>query len=294
MTLAAIAAGSRPAVPRQALSSDRALATEVQAALGRLGLLDGTPDGRFGQVSNWALDAFLAARLSGGEGLDAAVATALRDGAPWPLAPGADLAGRVMRAMLAKGYEIARHPDCVNIVYVEGLNPDGTANGNLPNRFNDLRMVIQCDAQGVPRAEAWDGTTEPGKVFTNKPLDAKGAARIAFGQYKSWGVGMHPSSGDQQHEALVQVDEITVHRDLNQDFKRDGDKTFTGMFGVNQHWGFDLPPDDVRNASAGCLVGRTKNGHRAFMKRVKSDARFAVSSGYRFQTAVLAAADLPA
>jgi hypothetical protein len=64
------------------------------------------------------------------------------------------------------------------------------------------------------------------------------------------------------------------------------------MFGINQHWGYDLPPDNVSNASAGCLVGRTKTGHRAYMQRVKSDARFAVSHSYRFQTTILAAADV--
>ena len=59
------------------------------------------------------------------------------------------------------------------------------------------------------------------------------------------------------------------------------------MFGINQHWGYDLPATDIRNASAGCLVGRLTNGHKAFMKLVKTDARYAQSHAYRFMTTVL-------
>lgn len=61
------------------------------------------------------------------------------------------------------------------------------------------------------------------------------------------------------------------------------------MFGVNQHWGFDLPKGDIGNASAGCLVGRTKSGHKEFMAIVKRDPRFEASRGYCFMTSVLPA-----
>lgn len=287
MTLAAILAGTRPAVGRQSLGADRALAAEVQVALRRVGLLDGAPDGRFGPVSNWALDAFLSRLGLAEKGITATVAHALATSEPWPLRPGKDLAGRVVRAMLARGHEFCRHPGCVNIAYVEGMDPDGRLNGNPPDRFNDLRMAITCDADGVPRATAWDGTTEPGRYYVENPMVPEGAARIAFGQYKSWGVGTHPDGKGGGHEALVQVDAITVFRDLDRDFRRAGDKAFTGLFGVNQHWGYDLPPGEVRNASAGCLVGRTRKGHMQFMAMVKADARFLASRSYRFQTAVL-------
>jgi hypothetical protein len=183
----------------------------------------------------------------------------------------------------------------VNIVYVEGMNPDGSANDDQPNVFNDLRTVLQVDAAGVVQLlGSWQATTEPGTHYTKiKVLDANGAARIAFGQYKAWEVGMHPRNATNQHEALVQVASITVHRDLNQDFERTGDKTFTGLFGINQHWGFDLPEDNVYNASAGCLVGRTKVGHREFMKLVKQDVRYIARPGFRFTAAVLPVADVP-
>jgi hypothetical protein len=96
------------------------------------------------------------------------------------------------------------------------------------------------------------------------------------------------------HEALVQTLPIKVHRDLGEDFERTGDATFVGLFGINQHWGFDLPKTDIRSASAGCLVGRTKKDHRDFMALLKADPRYEASRGYRFMAAVIPAAALAA
>ena len=88
------------------------------------------------------------------------------------------------------------------------------------------------------------------------------------------------------HEALVQTGgEVTVCRDLNKDGQRTGDKRQTGEFGINQHWGYDLP--EVEKASAGCLVGQSKDGHRQFMALVKSDPRYQANRKYVFATAVL-------
>jgi hypothetical protein len=78
-----------------------------------------------------------------------------------------------------------------------------------------------------------------------------------------------------------------VNRDLNKDFKRTDDKTDTGLFGINQHWGYDAKKDDLGSTSAGCLVGRTRRGHREFMALLKADPRFVASPAYKFMTAVL-------
>lgn len=175
----------------------------------------------------------------------------------------------------------------MNILYVEGCNPDGTANDNAPNRFNDLRVVLTFGADGRPSAQAWEGTTEPGTYWTMHGVSDEaarlGAARIAFGQYKAWRTGQHHG-----HDALVQTGgEVTVFRDLNRDFKRTGDRTYTGYFGINQHWGYDYPVNDLGQSSAGCLVGRTRVGHRAFMQVVWSDPRFKANPHYTFMTGVL-------
>jgi hypothetical protein len=116
----------------------------------------------------------------------------------------------------------------------------------------------------------WRATTEPGAYYTEHPVNPAGAARIEFGQYQAWRVGMH--RGD--HEALVQRSKVTVCRDLNKDMIRTGDARDSGdNFGINQHGpsGTDEAPDNVGNFSAGCLVGKSMAGHRAFMAIVKAD-----------------------
>jgi lysozyme family protein len=203
---------------------------------------------------------------------------------------GNDLASRIIAAMEAKGYRVDKGPGEVNIIYVEGMNPDGSVNDNKPNVFNDLRTVIRFE-NGQPKiVGAWEGTTEPGRRWTENPMNSGGAARIAFGQYRAWQLGMH-----HDHEALVQTGgQVTVCRDLNKDYSRAGDRLDTGWFGINQHWGYDLPKQDLGGSSAGCLVGRSKAGHRQFMAIVKSDPRFIRDDGFRFRAAVLPAADVVA
>ncbi len=138
-------------------------------------------------------------------------------------------------------------------------------------------------------AGAWEGTTEPSRRWTQDPMNPKGAARIAFGQYAAWQTGVHGPRESGGHEALVQVAPVTVHRDLDKDYKRGGDARDTGLFGINQHWGYDLPKNDLGNSSAGCLVGRTKAGHRAFMALVKTDKRYLADRNHRFTTTILPA-----
>ncbi|MCC6779761.1 MAG: hypothetical protein IT537_24535 [Hyphomicrobiales bacterium] len=210
-----------------------------------------------------------------------------------------DLAQRIVWAMQAAGYRLDRGRGELNIVYVEGMDVDGRANDNAPNRFNDLRVVLAFDAtppsdgRGSGAANApqprisglWQATTEPSRFWTQTPMNPKGAARIAFGQYATWRVGTH-----HDHEALVQVAPVTVCRDLNKDYRREGDARDTGLFGINQHWGYDLPADDLGRSSAGCLVGRTREGHSAFMALIKSDPRYRADPSFRFTTAILPAA----
>jgi hypothetical protein len=296
MTLVDLAGGARP-VPLLTIGGDAALASEIQTRLGEFGLLDPPADGRFGPVSQWAFGQFLKrAGLAAKTEIDRGVAQALLNSDPaslFPLKPTNTLAGKLVKALLAKKYWLCRHPEAVNIVYVEGMDVDGTKNANAPNQFNDSRFVIRINRAGNPGiVDAWEATTEPGKFFTEGPeTNPDGAARIAFGQYKSWAVGIHRKGSRTAHEALVQTAAIDIFRDLNRDFRRNGDRTFNGLFGINQHAGLDVPKTDIRRASAGCLVGRANAGHRAFMKLCKADPRFTSNNGYRFMTAVLPAAE---
>lgn len=267
-----------------------ALVRETQEALARYGYLDPPADGKWGRISNWAMGEFCSINnLDATEGFSKDVARALLSPKkPLPdIRPRGDWFDKVVAYMNRKGYSICRYPGCPNIVYLEGVDPDGTVNDDLPNVFNDLRVLFTIDPSGNAVTRVWDATSEPGRHWTVNPMNSGGAARIAFNQYKAWVVGTHMKGRASGHEALVQVEPVTVHRDLNRDFKRTNDKTDTGLFGINQHWGYDAPKDDLGNTSAGCLVGRTKSGHREFMAALKADPRFKAHSVYRFMAAVL-------
>jgi|SRR6476661_3360196 len=146
-----------------------------------------------------------------------------------------------------------------NIIYIEGVDVDGRLNSDAPNQFNDIRCIFNKEKC----VDLWTATCEPGSYYTERPMNPAGAFRIAFGYHsKAWEVGIH---GSDEHETLVQVREIEGYRDYNRDGYRTGDLKVKGLFGVNQHWGYDLPVYDISTASAGCLVGRSKEGHRQFM-----------------------------
>lgn len=279
-------------VDLRALSRGNPLTNQVQQRLLDLGFLDPPVDGDFGPVSQLALQQFGKAIGSDVDlTLEPDVARGLLEGdidTLLPVMPKADLAGRIFRYMRRKGHFFARLPGHLNIVYVEGVSKNGTPNDNRPNAFNDRRIVLTIEDEVPVEPGNWAATTEPGKDFTEQPMNPKGAARIAFGQFKSWRVGIHNASKPSRHEALVQVDIIRVHRDLNKDFKRTGDAVFEGSnFGINQHMGFDRPEDNVGPASAGCLVGRLKEEHREFMRIIKTDPRRKATQGYKYMTTII-------
>ena len=201
------------------------------------------------------------------------------------------LARRILRCMQAKGYWIARSPNAYNIVYVEGMNADGRANADTFDHWNDRRIVIRIKPGGKPEIVInHHATTEPGRFYTVNPLHPKGAARIAFGQYKAWVDGLH--QGEQP--ALVQRGEVRVHRDLDQNGKRSkNDPIDVGdWFGINQHsTSPNVTPQLVGKYSAGCLVGQVYSEHLKFLNLVRKDFRYKQSKGYMFVTTVLAGDD---
>jgi GH24 family phage-related lysozyme (muramidase) len=280
------------------IANDQSLATEIQLALIQLELLDAPADGKFGPISKSALfDDFQTMLLpktpdlSSEKGvLGARTAELLVNADPVAFRPelkfSNDLASRIIQYMKARKYYVFTGEQKYNIVYVEGMNPDGQLNSDAPNQFNDVRMVIECK-DGVPKiVGCWEGTTEPGNHYTFNAMNPLGAARIKFGQYKAWTVGEHGGQTS-SHEALVQDAPITVYRDLNRDMSRIGDREDTGVFWINQHSGFNLSRDNIDTASAGCLVGRTVAGHEEFMRIVKQDKRYRKNRGYFFYTTVI-------
>lgn len=203
-------------------------------------------------------------------------------------------AKRILRYMRDKGYWIARSPNMYNIVYVEGVNESGVPNDDLHDRWNDRRLVIQIQQGGKPVLVVNDeATTEPGRFYTQNPINTQGAARIAFGQYKAWVVGLH---GGKQ-PALRQAGTIRVHRDLNKDTKRSASDPIDigDLFFVNQHTTSEsLTPELVGKFSAGCLVGRRYRSHMTFLATIKKDVRYQRNNAYMFVTAIIPGDDLAA
>jgi hypothetical protein len=195
-----------------------------------------------------------------------------------------DLAKRIAQYMSENRYHISTEPGEINIVYLEGVDPDGTPNEDRLNEWNDLRIVLTFQFGNPVILGKFIATTEPGRKYTMQPMNPLGAARIAFGQYKAWRVGFHGNS--EPHEALVQVASISVCRDFNKDGLRTGDKVQIGLFGINQHWGYDMKNVDA--ASAGCLVGQSRQSHRQFMEHCKADPRYRIDRNYVFRTTIIA------
>ena len=280
-----------PPLAIQTLGAERVdLVLEIQQILTNLGYLDPPADGFMGPTTQWALARFCELNdvpLDRGLTEDIAAALLAPKGLLPAIRPSGQWIDRVLAYMARQNHFLCRHPDSKNILYLEGVDPDGTLNDQTPDVFNDLRVVVTIGPDGVPSAQAWVATTEPGRDYTMNPLNPNGAARIAFNQYKAWIVGIHVGpSGFDPHEALIQAAPIDIYRDTNKDFKREG-PVYTGMFGVNQHWGYDQRKDHVGTASAGCLVGEARKDHRAFMALVKSDPRYKANNGYKFMTAVI-------
>lgn len=273
----------------QQIAQDSELAHQIQVRLIALRLLDPPADGLFGPISTRVLNEFQTLTQCSEIGiLERVTAKKLIEAKevppPKPDLSKNDLAARIVKYMLAKGYQVATRAQEYNIIYVEGMNPDGTLNADRPNEFNDLRMVIEFVA-GVPEiAGCWKATTEPGRHYTENPMNPKGAARIQFGQYTAWRFGSHGAS---KHRALIQVEPINVYRDANCDYERSGDCLDTGEFGINQHWGYNYPVNDIGNASAGCLVCPDWEEHQEFLSIIEQDWRYREKPSYIFTTTII-------
>jgi hypothetical protein len=262
-------AGGAAAVPLARLGVDEELAGEVQAQLAAAGLLDPPADRLFGPVSHWALSEFLVFwGLADAKSLDMQVASALLQAdAAFPLVPGDDLAGDVVRALQAAGHWVCRHPRALNIVYVEDMGLDGAPSRNP--EFGDARLLLRVEDHGRPQlVGAWDGSTGAA---------GSGDVRIACGQYKAWSVGLHRD--DTPYEALVQTGRVEALAGRGVPVR--------GLLGLDQHCGEDLARCGLGRNCAGGMVGRSKSGHREFMAMVRSDPRYQASKGYRFLSTVL-------
>lgn len=196
-----------------------------------------------------------------------------------------DLGSRVMRTMKALQYPWFEDQ---NIVSIEGMDPNGVPNGNRPNAFDDIKMVL--DGNGRIIAGPYEGTTQPGRYWTEHPMASGGAFIIALGYQEIWNPGDY-------HDLIVwrQAEDSTImgFRDPNMTFKRIGNPVQHGNIGIHHHGGYNLPRDNISNAAAGCQVIRLTTMQAEFMRITMQCPRYlANKKGYRLGATVLEAKDL--
>jgi hypothetical protein len=191
-----------------------------------------------------------------------------------------------------------------NIVGLEGLAfKDGkfVLTSDESDRFNDSIIVISAKQNPATKqkedviVDAYSATTEPGKYYTLNPMNAAGAARMAFGSYKNcYEFGTHGVKAP--HSALTQCGNITVCRDLNQDFSRVGDRMYTGNhFAVNLHAAVGSPDftESIELYSAGCQVIRLYAQQKIFLSLCRASGLNIFSYSLFDGAAVTPGSDLP-
>ena len=188
------------------------------------------------------------------------------------------LAFKVAKKMQYEGFYINRGLG-INTVYLEGVDINGVENKDQANYWNDLCVWFTVSPGGIVNLVGKAiCTTEPGKYYTDNPTNKKGAARIAFGQYKAWIYGFHKG----KQPALIQAKKLKVHRDTDHSTtrsKKDTIQIVTGV-GINLHsTGPGLKPKTVGKFSAGCLVIYDYDLHMEWLTRVtQSDYRAKVAN----------------
>lgn len=151
----------------------------------------------------------------------------------------------------------------LNIIGIRSNNND-----KVTNSFDDL-IIVDYNTAISHKRNVYHITTEPGLYYMNNPINIRGAAILAPGQYKGcFAIGKHRG----KYEALCQVKPVTVYRDDNKDSVYDCNPRIldNGLFGINIHRSTkDFTSKKIDRFSAGCQVFADPNDFRAFMSVCK-------------------------
>lgn len=157
---------------------------------------------------------------------------------------------KLKKTVLERGYAFFTKPMSINIIGVRTNVSDNT--------FNDKIYVAFISKNGRETVKEYQCTTKPGRHWLMKPMNSKGTAIIAEGQYRgAYKIGLHNRSRpSKSYEALEQKSNMTYYRDNNKDDKSDfnGD-LFVGNFKTNIHRASESGWSKfVDKWSAGCQV----------------------------------------
>lgn len=174
---------------------------------------------------------------------------------------------KVVKQYLIKDYVIN---DKLNEVNICGLD---NKNNKEQDKFNDLILLFIVKNNVIILLSCLAATTEAGNYYRHFPLNPKGCAKLLYGQYKAWAIGVH----NNKHEALVQVFSVPVVRD-NVLFEE-------GLFGINIHHGYSS--SNIDKHSAGCQVIQDKQEFNKFLNTVKSDPNYLKNKKHIFNYTLL-------
>jgi len=151
------------------------------------------------------------------------------------------------------------------------------------NKFDDALVVIYRDTKKNWEVRSYSITTDPGKIWLEKPMNSKGCAVLVPNQYR--GAYKIDGHGKTRYPALCQrLGEVEVYRDsdLNNEIDRDAGTIDKGMFGINIHRSRKTGEADLVNSySAGCQVFKNTTDFNDFMKLAnKSSDKFGNSFTY--------------
>lgn len=156
---------------------------------------------------------------------------------------------KIEAVLEAKGYEIFHGKNDMNMI---GIRIKGDEN---VDRYRHVILFIWDTEENNHDSRImvmFPVTTDPGKFYLENPINEKGTALLAEGQWK----GLFKKGSHRGRPALVQASPCGVHRDNNRDGYPDyGDVTDLdyGWFAINAHDRLSHG-DLIGNASAGCQV----------------------------------------
>ena len=182
------------------------------------------------------------------------------------------------------------------------LYDDGSINiigVRCTNEITDLWDDVICDLwkeNGEWKLEVMEATTKPGAWqfdthnFPNVG-GVIGSALVKEGQYHS--VWHYVAKGHFGHDALMQLNPITIYRIQSKQYANSKMIEQNGMFGIDNHSVWNCPDNyifpTVHNWSEGCQVIANPNEHEAHIGRIQNNV---IAYGNAFSYTLFNIADL--
>jgi hypothetical protein len=167
---------------------------------------------------------------------------------------------KMLTFMRQREYEVYTQPFQLNIV---GVRSESTR----ADQFDDWIFVFYKNEKGNWQLHSFPATTDPGTYWLENPMQERGTAILAEGQYvNAYAIGLHRG----EYEALRQIHApVTIIRDYDRNAVLDfmNGSTDSGMFGINIHRARVVGlTTEVGKWSAGCQVLANGEDFITFMR----------------------------